>query len=325
MEKSPSSRNKILDSLLYLLLGVGLLLCSRFIPVLGTAAMFVWSLPVIMVVLRDGIVPGVVVAAVLASLAVCFMGIFDGFVTVCIMAVLGLFYGISLGKKKNPGYTLLAGVLFAFLIVCGYFLLAKSIGGVTLDQLSGSFEMYLNEVFQAYDDAGLLETAVAEGMSVAMLKNEVIAAMKAILPSFFLIASMAITAFNYIIAQSFLKKRGYKIFALPPFPQWHLPWWLLWGLVAALMLYVGGNFLDSEFFVTASKYILYCYFPVLLISGISLVRYFFVRIRLGSGIQVLLWIVAVLFLSVSVIFFILLGAADTAVNYRTMAEKRKKN
>lgn len=325
MEKSPSSRNKILDSLLYLLLGIVFLLCSRFVPILGTVVMFVWALPVILIVVRDGIVPGVAAAAMLTALAVCFMGVFDGFVTVCVMAVLGLFYGISLRNNKNPGYTLLAGVLFAFVIVGGYFILAKNIGGVTLNQLLSSFENYLNEVFRVYDDSGLLDTAVAEGMSAAMLKNEVIAAMKAILPSFFFITAMAITALNYIIAQSFLKKRGYKISALPPFSQWHLPWWLLWGLVVVLMLYVGGNFLDSELFITAAKNILYCYFPILFVSGISLVRYFFLRVGLGSGVQILLWITAILFLSISVIFFILLGAADTAINYRAMSNKRNNN
>ncbi|MBQ6811326.1 MAG: hypothetical protein IJO94_07995, partial [Firmicutes bacterium] len=64
---------------------------------------------------------------------------------------------------------------------------------------------------------------------------------------------------------------------------------------------------------------------ILLVAGISLVRYFCVKWHLGDGMQVLLWICAVLFLSVSSIFLVLIGAADAAVDYRSAPKKRKKN
>jgi Flp pilus assembly protein TadB len=44
---------------------------------------------------------------------------------------------------------------------------------------------------------------------------------------------------------------------------------------------------------------------------------------MGVGFQAVIWIVAVMFTSVAMMYFILIGAVDTIIDYRKTIEKRK--
>ena len=80
-----------------------------------------------------------------------------------------------------------------------------------------------------------------------------------------------------------------------------------------------------EGLVVAAKNVFICFATVFLIAGISLLRYYFVKWRLSGGIQVLLWLVLLFFASFGAVFLILLGLADTVLDYRTASERKKKN
>ena len=307
------------------LLSVALIFAGMYVPLLGTFAMLLWAFPVTLAVYRDGTVSALILSLFLAVLLFLYFGIIDAVMTVGVCCVLGFFFGVRLKKKASPINTLFMGIGFSVLLGLGYLALIMTVGGMTLSGLKASFEQELITVYSAYVDAGALDPALLGGVSMEAFVDDLVARMLRILPSFFFIIVILLGALNYILPQWILKKRSADIRPLPIFRQWHLPWWVLWGVVLALTLFVCGNFFDLEILRVIAENIMICYAPILLIAGISLVRYFCVEWHLGDGMQALIWICAALFLSVSSIFLVLIGAADAAMDYRAAMEKKKKN
>lgn len=325
MEQTHSHGKILIDFIVLLLVSVLFLFCGRFVPALGTFVMFIWAVPVLLAVLRCGMGSGVLLAVIVSLCGFGFLGPYDGVSIVGNMAILGLFYGVRLKKKASPGMTLLGGIIITLICEVAFLLVARQFAGVSLGDLQASFESYMTEVYGLYANAGLADAAMAENMSLGAYVKNLAAMMSALLPSFYFIASMTIGFLNYVIGQFYLKRHGYDIVSLPPFREWHLPWWLLWGVVIALGLLVGGNFLDNETWGIIAKNIIVCYVPVFVIAGIALLRHYFVKWNLSNGIQVFLWIMMVLFISFALVFLALIGAADTALNYRAASKKKKNN
>ena len=322
MEQTYSQGKMGKDFILLLLVSVLFLLCGCYVPVVGTAVTFVWAVPVCCAVFRCGVVASSLLASFIAGLSFILLGPYDGLVTAGTMALLGLFYGVRLKEKASPGMTLLGGIVIAAAVEVLYLFALWKFGGVSFEDFRLSFEEYMTEI---YSDPSVAELAVAEGMSVTAYIRELTTMMSQILPSFYFISVMLAAAVNYLAAQAYLKKRSREIRLLPPFSEWHLPWWLLWGVVLALILLVAGNGFHMEGLVVAAKNVFICFAPVFLIAGISLLRYYFVKWRLSGGIQVLLWLVLLFFASFGAVFLILLGLADTVLDYRTASERKKKN
>lgn len=325
MEQNQSFGKKSVDFLIWLLFGAVLLFGGMYVPLLGVIAVFLWVLPVVLAVYRNGIGVGVLLSLALGILAFWGTGLPGGIIVIGSMTVLALFYGISLRKKTAPGKTLCIGIFIGIALGLLYIAWSYFEGGMTLGELRTLLETELEKVYRVYVESGMLDAALTEGLSVEAYVTELVEQMVQVLPSFLFISVIMIAAVNYIIAQYVLKRCSADIRPLPGFRDWHLPWWSLWGVVVALMFYVGGNFFDSELFLAIAKNILLCYMPILVVAGISLVRYFFVVLHAPRGVQAVVWIIAMLFMSVSLMFFVLMGAADAAVNYRAGFMKKKNN
>lgn len=325
MEQNHSFGKKVIDLLIWLFFGAVLLFGGLYIPLLGAVAAFLWTLPVVFAVYRDGVGSGVLLCLVLGALGFLVTGLPGGVVVVGSMTVLALFYGLSLRKKMSPGKTLCIGIAIGLGLGVLYIVCALMQGSASIGDFRALLETELTEVYRVYVESGLLDAALTEGLSVDAYIADLVEQMVQVLPSFLFIAVISIAAINYIIAQYVLKRRSADVPSLPIFREWHLPWWILWGVVAALMFYVGGNFFDSNILLAIAKNILLCYMPVLVVAGISLVRYFFVALHAPRGVQIFVWVVSALFLSVSIMFFVLMGAADAAVDYRAGFMKKKNN
>lgn len=323
MEQKHFSTKTIADCGIFAALAVILLLIGAYIPVLGTLVMFVWSIPVMIAILKDGIGAGVAVGVVTTVIGIVFVGVQSGLFYALSLVGFGLVYGICFLKKYSPGKTLLFGILAAALFTIASISFAGVLGSMDLTALLDSFESYMRDTYAAYEKAGLFNAVVSEGMTVQMYEDQLITIMKQILPAMFVIAAMVTAAANYFFAALILRKLKFDIRSLPKFRNWHMPWWIMWGLVVALLALVVGNFTDYEFLITLAKNICISYCPVMLIAGISFIRYLMVSTHLSGGVQVMIWIVAVMFLSVAFLFFVLIGAVDTVFDYRSSIEKRK--
>jgi uncharacterized protein YybS (DUF2232 family) len=265
----------------------------------------------------------VAVSVITALLAMVFVGVLNGLFAALFLTGFGLVYGICFQKQYSPGKTLLFGILAASAVTVAAITFGGVLGSLNFSSLLSSFEAHMREAYSAYADAGLLDAVVPAGMTAQMYVDQIIAIMKQLLPAIFVIVAMMMAAGNYFFAVLILRRLRFDIRTLPKFRDWHLPWWIMWGLVVALLSLVAGNFTHNEVLITLAKNIAISYCPVLIIAGIAFTRYLMVRVRMGVIFQVVIWLAAFMFLSVAIMFFILIGAVDTILDYRNTIEKHK--
>lgn len=323
MEQKRFSTKTVADCGIFSALSVILLLIGVYVPLLGTLVMFLWSVPVMIVILRNGIGAGVAVGVITTILAMVFAGIANGLFAALSLVGFGLVYGICFKKKYAPGKTLFFGILAAGAVTVASVTFAGVLGSMDFSSLVSSFEADMREAYAYYADAGLLNSVVSEGMTTQMYVDQVISMMKQLLPAVFVMVAMMMAAGNYFFAVLILRKLKFDIRPLPKFRDWHMPWWIMWGLVVALLALAIGNFMNYDIMITFAKNIAISYCPVLMIEGISFTRYLMVHVHMGTALQVIIWIVAVMFGSVAMMYFIFIGAVDTIFDYRSSIEKRK--
>ncbi len=326
MEQKHFSTKTIVDCGIFAALAVLLLLIGVSVPILGTLVMFLWSVPVMIVILRNGIPAGVTVSVITAILAMVFVGVLNGLFAALSLTGFGLVYGICFKKQYSPGKTLIFGILAAGAVTVASITFVGVLGSLDFSSLLSSFEAYMREAYAAYADAGLLDAVVPAGMTAQTYVDQIIAMMKQLLPAIFVIVAMMMAAGNYFFAVLILRRLRFDIRPLPKFRDWHLPWWVMWGLVIALLSLVAGNFTHNELLIALAKNIAISYCPVLIIARIAFTRYIMVRVGMGVIFQAVIWFAAFMFLSVAIMFFILIGAVDTILDYRnTIGKKSKKD
>lgn len=206
MEQTPSIGKVAVDTALLFFFAVVLLLVGSYVPLLGTFAMFLWSLPVILAIFRDGMIPGVMLSLILAVLLFLIFGVIDGVMTVGLCCVLALFYGIRMKKKVSAENTLFMGIGIGIVLGGAYIALAVFAGGLSLENIRLSFEQEMFAVYSAYAESGILDEALLEGFSIETYISDMVGQMIEVLPAFFFMIVIIVSAMNYVVAQVILKK-----------------------------------------------------------------------------------------------------------------------
>lgn len=317
-----SMRKSIAQILFLVATALLLIFCSCYLMILGIIAVCVWTLPVIIAVQKNGIAAGIGVGLAATVLTALFIDTGTAVFVLGLMGVLGVFYGIRIKRKdSNPLHSMLIGITIVVALALAIFGILVAAGILDLSAAKASIEDSMHKAFDVYNQSLKSSDLAGQGASLKKVENEAITLTLQIIPGVLLSLIITVAGLNYIIADRFLKKRNFEFQSLPLFREWHFPWWILWGLLIALGLLVFGNGTDNNFYVVIAKNIFFCYAPLMILSGISFTRWIMVRWRLSSGFCALIWVAAVLFLSVSLVFFMITGVADTMFDYRNSFNK----
>ncbi len=324
-EIKPGAVYVVTDCLFALILSLVLALIFAYVPVLGTFALLFGTLPLSLLVLRRGITVGCVTGMAVSVVSFFLWGSVVGLIFAYFIAVLGLFYGFAFKRGFSPAKTLFGGSVAAGVIVIAVLALASVTDVLPWNSLLADIEQSFQEVLGEYEDMGLLSQMLPQGMSEAEYIDTMTALFCRLLPGAFILSAMVIAGLNYILGNFVLRQLGFSLRTLPPFHEWHLPWWLLWGMVPVLLGYLMGEQLDGGYYFAIAQNILYIYLPVFLISGIALITYLFQTWHLGCATKVIIWVLCLFFITFALPFILLLGAADMLVDFRGSLRKAKKN
>lgn len=301
-------------------------LASIFIPVFGAVAVVLWSIPIILLALRFDLKT----ASMSLVIALALVGITAGpFAAISLglkSGLTALVFGYAFKKELTPGITVLAGgltaavgtglmLLFAFLIM----------GGTSMDL--GEIEIMVDQVLSFYEETGLINMMLSQGMTMAELKSQLMQMMglvMALIPGSMVLASLFGAGITYLLARGVLKKMGYTFQALPPFRAWQMPWWTVYGLILGLALLLGGDYLGSSIYSTIGKNIVFIYLPILLINGLAVLVYLYYRWTLTPFIKVFLLAMLIINLPIITPLLVLIGAFDPLFDYRKLKFKREK-
>lgn len=295
-------------------------LCALLLPVVGVVANVIWSIPIILMVLRFG--PGAGVMSLLVALAL--VAVTAGPMGALSLGLKGglaaLVFGYAFRKEWSPGFSVLGGGIAAVLGSAVLLLLAFLVmGGPLLDM--AELENTVDQTLEFYRQYGLLDPLLEQGTTEAELREQLQGMVRlamALIPGVMFLGSLASGAVTYLVSRQVLKRLGYVLEPIPAFRKWQVPWYTVWGLIFGLACYLAGDYWSVKPLALIGQNIIYIYLPLLLINGLAVAVHFYHKWSLSPVLKGILMAMAVFYLPITVPLLMMLGAFDPLFNYRKL-------
>jgi uncharacterized protein YybS (DUF2232 family) len=298
-----------------------LALTGMYLPPLSLVSKVIWTIPIVVLIVRHNLKAGVISLTVAALLVMMFSNPIQAGFLVLQFGFVGLVYGAMLKRNTPPGNVILAGGLTAIAAQLAVFFLLSQVGGFSLANFEAGLKAQVEPTLQMYRSLGLIG---GQGVTEEILREgllEIILWVKLLLPGSLIAASILAALMNFLAAVIVLRKLKIPVNPLPPFREWQLPWYLAWGVIAGLGLALAGDYYQWETAGIVGKNILFIYAPFLFIFGLSVVTYFFKMLKLSAITKTIVAVLAIMNVSLTVIVVTSLGLFDALLNYRRLAPK----
>ncbi len=314
MNGQRASTRSLTEGALLAALAVILVLAGTFMPVIGPLIVFLWPVPIVVVVLRHGLRTGVLTVITAGLVLSMVVGVIQGVLLAVTLGASGLVLGYGWLRQWNASRLLaaasaaLVGVLVLSLAAARTLLTIDPIA-LSLEALRQGGEMSLALYERAGVPAGALETM--SEMLAAM--NELV---PLLLPAGFVLGAVVNAYVNLTVASGVLRRLDYQAPELPPFARWQVPVW-------ALFLYAAGIGLlwfspEGPLFNVGFN-IFYGLNLVIMVQGFAVAYFFLRRIRIPRFFSVLVLIVTAFDLGH---IYVLVGLVEISFGLRQMVESR---
>lgn len=295
-----------------------LALASIYIPVFQMVAFLVWSIPIIYVTVRHGIVTGILSLSVCGLLIFFFSSPFSALGLVIHIGGVALVYGYCFHKEIRPSVTVLLGIVVLILSLLLMVFLMAAVTGLDLNGFREMLDQSMQSSIELYKRFGLLDPA--KGLTEETLRTVVDTMWKtiiALLPGFLVFYGVSWSVINYILAERILARFGINVIPFPKFRDWKLPWWVVWGYILAMGLNLGGYYLQNRTMVIIAENIMFVYKPVLLALGLAVISYFIHHRLRGDLMYKLMLLLFLIFLApLSSNLVLIIGLTDLLFNLR---------
>jgi len=292
-----------------------------YIPILGVVTNLVWSIPIILLIMRHSMKLGIMGLAVTGLLISILTGPVQSILLLVNMGGMALIYGYCFKKGLSSMKALLFGTIIAAVSTASTILLSAFVANLPISQWITDLKLAINEGFQVYEKMGMMEKILPEGVTPEQYKQQFFHMIETLLPGAFVAASMGSALINYLVARKFLQRLKYEIPEMPMFRDWHFPWQIVWGVILGLGLLLSGNYSQNNILTLVGQNILYIYYPVLLVSGISFLVFLWKNNFLTGFMRVMIIMAAFLFNAFFLMVLVLIGLFDPLFDYRRFFQK----
>lgn len=314
---------RITEAALMIALSAVLGILAFYAPLLDMLLLIIYPIPLAFLIIRHNIGTGLLAFIASSLILALFLGIANAAFVILSMGAVGIWYGIAVRKNIKPMRTVVIGTVLAAVSVVITTLLSIWTMGVAVNDISAYMTEYVNQTVSALQTAGVFD-ALAGGMSVEEYTQTMVNMLTQLIPGMLVIVAMLEALLCYVISGAIFRRLGIDIKTLPKFRDWHMAWPALWGLIIALISYLGYHYLQYDILKTIAMNILYIYYPILMITGISLVIWFYKTTR--SLFLPIVLILGVFFFPSGIIISVLMfGLFDTIADFRNWFRKNAKN
>jgi len=287
-----------------------------YLPVLGVFIGFTWPVPITILGLRHGLkwsVLATVVSGIILSMLVTPM---QALTLVLGFGLLGIVLGEALKRDLSIGKIIWLGASASLLSKILLFFAATFLLGV--NSFTENFTMLQKSMEQAlaiYKDMGM-DKAQLEMMKESL--SNIMDLMKIIFPALLVIASIIDTFLNYILSQLILKRLGYPAKKVPPFSEWRLPRWVVWGFITGIIFLIAGQHYKIEGLTTIGLNLQYFSSMLFLIQGFSVVTFYLKKYKTNNFL--ISFILLVLFITPFFVgILVWVGLFDVWFDYRRLS------
>ncbi|MCW2278233.1 YybS family protein [Heliophilum fasciatum] len=294
-----------------------LALVGVYVLPLSVIANLVWTIPIVLCVVRNGWRYGVMSLAVATLLIGLLTNLPLALLLLLQFGGLGLWYGVAFRRMWPAWQIWLPGSVIAALSVVAAVGLGAWLSGVSLEALQGQMQAAMEASLAMYRDSGALASS---GLTEAQLREQLQAMLKLLqllLPSFILIYGSVTAASTFLLTRAVLRRLPLPVPPLAPFAEWRLPWPFIWLVIAGLAGNLAGEYWSVEWLRVIGLNLLYVAYPLIFVLGLSVLTFFFRRIEFSPVLLGLGVFLAVAFLGQFVIIFIgTIGLMDMIFDYR---------
>lgn len=315
----PTPARKLAEGAMLVAAAVIFGLSAAYLPLLWLVALFLWPVPLALLVRRFGAgfgLAGMLAAALIMAL---FIGPLGALSMLLAMGGVGFWYGWAARRNTPPWVSLIVGVMLSAMGMVALLLLSSAVAGVGLADFTAQVHQFVEFYVNTMQQNGRL-AEVAGTMSAADFAAALEAQVLSLLPASLIMMSMLAAFIAYALNTYIFRRLGYEVEKLPAFPEWRLPWYVLWGLILALASYLIGRQMESAPLIMLANNLMYIYQPLLMLAGLSFFYWqcFFWQMR---------WLI--FFMLVLVIFafqfigpvLILLGLIDSLFDLRRLMRR----
>ncbi|GAW93713.1 YybS family protein [Calderihabitans maritimus] len=317
----PMELRSMLEGALVAALTAVLALIGFYLPPLQIITNLIWTIPLVVVVVRHDLRTGVMAAVVASILVFLFSDPLRGLFLVIQSIGIGLLYGHLFKLRYPAGRTVLLGSVVSGLSTFLLIGLSSLILGVQFNDIGNQLDKSMEQAIEFYRQTGLLERLTERGISEEMFREQMqylVNLFKILIPGGLILSSIAVAILNFVIARLVLKRLKISVPEVPPFRYWQLPWYSTWGFIAGLALLLVGDHWHLTWASNVGKNVLYIYFPFLLVNGTAVAVYYYKKYSPSPLVKALLIFTIVLFPSMIIMFLLLIGLFDPLFNYRKL-------
>lgn len=302
-------------------LTVVLAMVAIYLPVIGTIALFIWALPLIVLVVRQGArwgIMSIIISAVIMALLIEPLTALQLTVS---MAPMGLALGLGFRQHwsgtKTFGIALLTS-LVSKLALLGILFLVTSVNPLT-EQLD-MFKESVDASLSMYQSMGMSQQQLDETQNQLATVTKL---MTTLLP--LIIAGMGLvdTLVGYLVGSRVLKRLGYVVPQFPPFHEWHLPRAFLYLCGFSLVGLYWGTTHDMSWLYQVSMNFLMLSFFAGLVQGFAIAQYVMIYYHISKPIRLFVYLVAIMSGIIGQ-SFAMIGLLDMVFDFRRRAESRKR-
>lgn len=301
-------------------LAIVMALISMYIPVIGAFVNFVWPLPIIICVVRNGLKWGFMTLLVASVIVAMIINPIQAFFLAAIFGMLGLILGECMRRHLPPMKLMLYGSGGAVIALILNIVLSMVVLGINpVEMMFTSFNDSLTQLSAYYREQGLGEKEI-EAMVAGYA--EMLRMMRIIMPGAFLLSAPVMAFANYLAAKKILGKLGESFADFPSLLNFQLPGWVLYPFAISLfaVTYYYQTDQSSWMYYAAVNVQTVCSF-LLVFQGIILI-YWFVdkkqKPRWWANLATMLLFMIPFFSQI----IVYVGAFDIVFDYRKIRSQR---
>lgn len=290
-------------------------LMSAYLPVLGPFVNMLWPVPIILLGARHGFrwstlatcAAGVLIAVLLEPLHA--LGVVVGF------GLIGIVLGHAIREEYSPAKAVACGAVASLLSKVAVLALSALLLGVNpLEMQVDALAAGTQEALAMYRSLGMQEEELQQ-MAVTM--GQLVEVLRIILPAGFIMAAVADTYLNFIVARLVLRRLGQFVPAFPPFREWRFPGVVAYVYILALVGVYWGASRDWTLLRQVAMNLQVIASLFLFVQGLALVVFLTEKYRLPSFVRGLLLLLVLTngFLTQLVIYA---GVAEAWVDMRRL-------
>ncbi|MEG6522735.1 YybS family protein [Desulfotomaculum sp. 1211_IL3151] len=309
---SPKDTRALVDGALMAGMTAMLGLLGMFIPPFFLVIGILMPLPLAVLVVRRDLKIAVLSLVVTGLLM---MMLYPDPLQVLVMFIqfgpLGLVLGFLYKNYVSPGHALITATLVSVIASILVISLSVLVTGLNLEFIQAAINESLNKIFTMYQEAGYPVPTEQQEFMRTSLKTSIL-----LLPAAYLIFAVFSTALTYIVGAKVLKRLNYRVNKLPPFSQWRLPWYAIWGVILGLIFLLAGDNFNLPAVKIIGQNLLTIFGFAFFIIGVSVVAFYFKKLTFSKPFKTILLVLLILYISIMYMAIILLGLFDTILNLR---------